>query len=669
VLHKEIPFLRIGLPLCAGIISGLYINPDLKLLVIVLPVIAGGFLISLFYNKRQSNHFFGLMLLISLFTSGLVLYTIEKKSLSYLNPERSIFICSLSDYAEEKQNSFSLIVKLEKKIIGRETEAVNGSMLLYLKKDTLATMLVPGDLLVIRCTPAEIVNRGNPYEFDYRFFMENHGVRYSSSIDRADILNYTIPSRRKIIHKALIIRERIINMFRERGISGERLALVSAITLGQKRMLDPEQKLNFMKAGVMHIMAVSGLHALILSLFVLNLLFFMKGRFNILRIGITILVLWAFAFVTGLTPSVLRASLMFTFLQAGKLIKRPANGINSVLASAVFLILIRPSVIFDAGFLLSYSAVIYIICFYRDFYRILKIKNWLGDKIWQSVSVTMVAQAGTLPLTILLFNRFPTYFILANLTIIPVTNLLIICSCLVPMFFHLRFLSVFLAILADHLAGLTDLITASVASLPFSTIENIGSAIVETVLLTSIIFLLLNLLLKKGAVTVFSLVLFLSLYVFTGTTRDILSKTSDELIVYNIPGVSAIGIRTGKILNLFCDASVVPPDVKKHCSTLGLKLKVHMLKEKPYIIRVSGKTVFISGFLNNKVLESVKPDVSILFGFKPKIDHDLNQTGSFGKLVISSGASSGFRFPPQIDSPLKDSVYIVRKSGAYIKRI
>ncbi len=148
---------------------------------------------------------------------------------------------------------------------------------------------MPGDLLVIRCTPAEIVNRGNPYEFDYRFFMENQGIRYFAFTNSSRYNKIILfPAHRKLIHRALIIREKIIRMYRERGITGERLALVSAITLGQKRMLDPEQKHNFMKAGVMHIMAVSGLHAIILSLFVLNLLFFMKRRFNILRIGITI---------------------------------------------------------------------------------------------------------------------------------------------------------------------------------------------------------------------------------------------------------------------------------------------------------------------------------------------------------------------------------------------
>ena len=118
--------------------------------------------------------------------------------------------------------------------------------------------------------------------------------------------------------------------------------------------------------------------------------FFLKRRYNILRILITILILWSFAFITGLTPSVLRATLMFTFIQAGTLMKRRVNGINSVLASAFVLILIRPSVVFDAGFLLSYSAVIYIISFYQAFYNKIAIQNMLGDKIWQSAVITIL---------------------------------------------------------------------------------------------------------------------------------------------------------------------------------------------------------------------------------------------------------------------------------------
>ena len=169
--------------------------------------------------------------------------------------------------------------------------------------------------------------------------------------------------------------------------------------------------------------------------------FFLRRKFNIIRIIITILFLWAFAFVTGMTPSVLRASIMFSFLQTGKLLNRPVNNINSVLASAFFLMLNRPSVIFDAGFLLSYSAVLFIICFYRGLYLKININNRLADKIWQSAVVTIVAQTGTLALTISLFNRFPVYFILTNIVIVPLSSLVVIIGCLVPLTYPLKFIS------------------------------------------------------------------------------------------------------------------------------------------------------------------------------------------------------------------------------------
>ena len=121
--------------------------------------------------------------------------------------------------------------------------------------------------------------------------MENHGIKYYSMSGADDIIIHAQPSHRKLRHKALMIREKIIDMYKERGITDDRIALVAAITLGQKSMLDPEQKQVFIKAGVMHIMAVSGLHAVILSMFIFNLLFFMKGKFNFLRIIITVLML------------------------------------------------------------------------------------------------------------------------------------------------------------------------------------------------------------------------------------------------------------------------------------------------------------------------------------------------------------------------------------------
>jgi competence protein ComEC len=669
VLHKEIPFLRIGLPLCIGIISGLYLKPDITFLLIASFVIITGFLVSLFFNKYQTNHLFGYTMTISLFLSGLVLYSNEKNSISILKPENTVFTCTLSDYPEEKENSTRLVVKLNRTIVEGKSEYVTGSLILFNKKDSSALKMAPGDMLIIRCIPTEIKNRGNPYEFDYRFFMENQGIRYYAFTNSSDIIKHVIPRHRLLIHRALIVRENIIRMFSERGIKGERLALVAAITLGQKSMLEPDQKLNFIKAGVMHIMAVSGLHAIILSLFVLNLLFFMKRKFNILRIIITILILWSFAFVTGLTPSVLRATLMFTFLQAGKLMKRPASGINSVLASAFFLVILRPSVIFDAGFLLSYSAVIYIMCFYNDFYLIFQFRNWLTDKIWQSAAVTIIAQAGTLPLTIMLFNRFPTYFILANITIVPVSNLLIIVGCLVPMFYNVEFLSRFLALLLNYLTGLTEQLTAHAAALPYSTIENIGSTTIECLLLTCTIFSAVFFLLKKKSIPVFYPLLFLILFTFAGSARDLLSRTTNELIVYNSPGSATIGIRTGKILNLFSDSTIIAPEVKRHCAALRLTIKSNVLNKNYYCFKAGTKRILIANYVDNKILKDFVPEIIILKGSRPDFPNDLNLMHSHVMVIISSEATPGFRISRQVAVTGIDSIHFVRKSGAFIKTI
>ena len=669
MLHKEIPFLRIGLPLCAGIVTGLYIKPDTVFLVLSAVVITVGLIAGQYHNKYKPDLFYGFSITSSFFICGLLLYTYEKSSLSILRQEPSYFSCTLSDYPDKKENSYMLTVRLNSKLTNKREVTIKGSMILYHKKDSLVENLLPGDRLIVKCIPVEITNRGNPCEFDYRFYMENHGIKYYAFTDSQDIPYHYSPKQRRLVHKALIIRENIITMYKERGITGERLALVAAMTLGQKNMLDPEQKQNFIKAGVMHIMAVSGLHAVILSWFVFSLLFFLKRRFNTLRIIITLLALWAFAFVTGLTPSVLRATLMFSFLQAGNLMKRQVNGINSVLASAFVLILIRPSVIFDAGFLLSYAAVIYIICFYNDFYLMLQPRYLLLDKIWQSVVVTVVAQAGTLPLTIMLFNRFPTYFIFANLIIVPLSSLIIIIGCLVPMVFPVHFLSQFIATILNHLTGLTEFLTFQTASLPSSTIENVGMTTIECILLTGTIFLFCCSLFKKQSVALVYPLCVLLLFEVSVTVLDYTSGTRNELIVYNTQSSATIGIRTGRILNLYSDSLPALPEVTKHCATLGLKLKTGTLSNKPCYIKAGEKKILISKTLDKNILNEFIPDFVILTGARPGISKSLQPEQLPKTIIISSEAAAGYRIPLHLPISKTDSVHYIKKSGAYQKRI
>jgi competence protein ComEC len=669
VLHKEIPFLRIIVPLCLGIISGKLFLVENTVLILLVILSLFLFIVSLFYNSHISNYAFGIAVFSVFFTGGLILTKIEEKRISSLESKPAIFLITLSDYPLEKEKTYMLTAELNRIISDSSEKIIKGSLIIYHRKDSLSKTLKPGDILLIKCTPVEISSRGNPYEFDYKSFMESKGIRYYCYTSIKNILSHKVPSHKKLKYKALIIRERIIKMFRERGVKGERLALVSAITLGQKNLLDPEAKQIFINAGVMHIMAVSGLHVVILSLFILNVLFFLKRRYNFFRILITILLLWAFAFVTGLSPSVLRATLMFTFIQAGNLMNRKVNGINSVLASAFFLIILQPSVITDAGFLLSYAAVIYIIGFYNDLYLKIHFHGWLQDKLWQSVAVTLIAQAGTLPLTIMLFNRFPVYFILTNVIIVPLSNLLIIVGCLVPLTYHIVPVSEFLATLLDKLTGLTEFLTETAATLPYSTIDKIGMTPFECILLTLVISLFIVFLLKKDFVNIVYPLAAMFIFMTITTVSKILIMRSQELIVYNNPSNPAIGIRTGNCLHLYAYGDSMPKEVLRHAATLGLKMVKNHHSGKPVLLETGGRKILITDSLKGRWLMGNRIDILILSRSKPYIEKSIRPGQLPENVIITSEAVPGFNLRSDPDDPVRKTIWYVRKSGAFILRL
>lgn len=576
-----------------------------------------------------------------MFLCGLLLYTNEKNQLSVLGPEKGHFICTLTEFPEPRSNSFRAIVRLHARVDGEDTVSLNGSLMIYFRKDPFIGTLLPGDIIKLECQPLPVVNRGNPHEFDYKFYLENNGIKYYSFSRKDDILAHSRPEKLRLRYRALIIRERIISMYRERGISDDRIGLVAALTLGQKNLLDPEQKQVFIRAGVMHIMAVSGLHAVILSMFILNMLFFLKGRLEFIRIVIAVALLWGFAFVTGLTPSVLRAALMFSFLQAGKLLKRDVNSINSVLASAMILLLAHPSVLFDAGFLLSYSAVLFIICFYRSFYLKINIKNYGADKIWQSAAVTVIAQAGTLPLTISLFNRFPAWFILTNVIIVPLSSVVVIIGCLVPLTYPVEFVSRPLALLMNYLTGLTEVFTEKAASLPFASIENIGMVTIESFLLFIFIFLLTMSLLNRKAIPLRIPLIALLVLAGAGSVRSIHDRVSGELIVYNGISESQVGIRTGRKMNLWSAADTVMPETARHCMTRGLKVNEINAGSDVRLIESGNLRILICSQLNKVLLQKTQPDIVVLKGKYPKIDKRIKPDEIPETVITCSEVSAG----------------------------
>ena len=669
MLNKEIPFLRIIIPLCLGILAYRYGLSCNKVIIILLIILTSSiFLLSLRFNESMANHLFGIALFLALFTLGIILSNKEIKRISLLDNKQSLFLTTISDFPSEKENTYLYTAELKRVLSDNQERSISGSMMFYHRKDTVVSKFRPGDMLLISCIPVEITNRGNPCEFDYKSYMLANGIRYYAFTDLADIRLYRHSESRKIKFQALILRERIIRMFEDRGIQGERLALASAITLGQKNMLDQDTKQIFSNAGIMHIMAVSGLHVVILSLFIMNLLFFMKRKFNPLRILITLIIIWAFAFLTGLSPSVLRATIMFTFLQAGNLMTRKVNGLNSVLASAFILLVMQPSVIADAGFLLSYSAVIYIVAFYNDLYKKLSFRYWLPDKIWQSVAVTLVAQAGTLPLTIMLFNRFPVYFILTNLIIVPVSNLIIITGCLIPVTYHFVPVSAFLASLLDRLTWLTEYLTRTAASLPLATIDGIGIKPIECFLLTIAVSLMVHYILNKQIISVLYPLSFFVLFAISITIKKAGNLSENKIIVYNTASLPTTAVQNGNDLYLYTRVDSLPKEVLRHAATMGIKMIHTVIKTGPVLLESRNKRVLITDSLKCRWINATNCNILILTGRHPYIETGMQWSKYPEKTIISPDVGSYFtlKYPGLKEGGIP---LYVRKSGAYISKL
>jgi competence protein ComEC len=213
----------------------------------------------------------------------------------------------------------------------------------------------------------------------------------------------------------------------EAGFKNDVLGIINALLLGQRQSIDKSIYNSYVNSGTIHILAVSGLHVGIL-LWILNFilrpfLYLRNGR--ILRPLIIIILLWSFAVIAGLSPSVTRAVTMFSIISIAMHYKRPTNIYNTLFISAFLILLFKPTFLFEVGFQLSYLAVFGIVSFQPILYKLWKPKFLIPDKLWQIFTVTLAAQIGVVPISLFYFHQFPGLFFISNLVVIPFLSLIL----------------------------------------------------------------------------------------------------------------------------------------------------------------------------------------------------------------------------------------------------
>ena len=404
-----------------------------------------------------------------------------------------------------------------------------------------------GDLIMARSQVSEIRHSGNPNVFNYKNYLSFKEIYYQTYLNTDQFSVVDRDRGNKLLLMANNVRQLLLNQYQKYKISGDQLAVISALTLGYKADLSPEVKQSFSASGAMHVLAVSGLHVGIIFFIISNLLFFLERKKygRLLRFFLVIGALFSYALLTGLSNSVLRSTFMFSLICVGDIFARQKNTYNTIAASAFILLLINPLSIMDVGFQLSYLAVLSIVFFQPRIYSLFKLNSYLPDKIWQLVSVSVAAQIGTFPLTLFYFHQFPVYFIITNIFVIPL-SLIVICSAVALLIFSFSgTVAGFIAYLLEVQLKVLNGSIKVVENLPFSTITAINIDQTETFLFFAIIIVLaLFIISKRLSFLKYAFLIFI-ITILYNTVRIHSANNESGIIVYNIAKTSAIEFYSG----------------------------------------------------------------------------------------------------------------------------
>ena len=312
-------------------------------------------------------------------------------------------------------------------VINIDNYNVRGKVLLNVSINSIQKSIKIDDLLYARPTFFEIYTPLNPHQFDYSFYLEKQGIYQQIYLKSNEFKNIGTLEF-SLIGLSAKFRNIIQESLQKHNFKNDELAVINALLLGQRQEISKELLTDYSKAGAIHILAVSGLHVGIILL-ILTTLFKPIERLKngkIIKTILVVLFLWMFAFIAGLSASVVRAVTMFTFLAIGLTFKRKNVVLFSLISSLFFLLVFKPMFLFDVGFQLSYLAVFGILWVQPKLYKIWQPKNMILDKFWQLSTVSIAAQIGILPLSLFYFHQFPGLFMLSNLIIIPFLGAILI---------------------------------------------------------------------------------------------------------------------------------------------------------------------------------------------------------------------------------------------------
>ena len=561
---SHLPLLKIVVPLIAGIFCFDIVDILFPICLLVVSILFILLLISHFTIKNANSKIINAIIVhVFIFMIGGLMITNKKfnnQQIHFSKYKAEFAKGIITSQLEEKENSFKTVINICQ-IIDSNNHVKNatGNLLTYIKKDSSLANLEIGDEVLFHLKYKIVDGPKNPGQFDYQNYLQ-----YKSIFQQEYITINGISILQK--HRSLFVK-RISNnigiyvqsILRKYIPKKENFALADGILLGHRADIDVELYNAFAYTGILHILSVSGLHVGIIYGMLVFLLSFIKDKnkkIKIVKFVFIFCFIWLFTFVTGFSAACVRAAILFSLLNFGKLSKENVSNLNLLAGAAILQILIDPNNVFDIGFQLSYLAMLGLFIFTKPIYSLYYNPTKLIDWTWKLWSASIAAQLFTVPLSIYYFGNFPTYFLLANIFAIPLSAVILWLSVALIPFSFIPFLGNTIGWLDSLVISVFIQLTYFFSNLPLGKLYNLYISKPQLIiLLIAILCLTFFVIQRKAKFVIACLSLFL-VTIFISYAYNIHQLKKPELILYSVPKNFVLAINNNDKQILFAKDSL-----------------------------------------------------------------------------------------------------------------
>lgn len=550
---KTAPFIRLLFPLGIGIVVQWYFSFALHFIILSATCFSCAFFLLNYFQiskKYKLRALQGILLQLMLCNAGLFI-TWQKdirhhaKWFGHIYSDTVHLIVRIDEPLVQKERSNKADGYIEAIVAGDKAIPVHGKILMYFPKDPASSPLHYGDKILIKKPLQQIQNTGNPGAFNYRRYAAFQQIFHNVYLGKNDFVvlhEKNVQAFRQFIYAA---RKYIVAVLQQ-YISKDKntIGIAEALLIGYKEDLDKDLVQAYSNTGVVHIIAISGLHLGLIYFmlsWLLNRVPFLKKN-TLLKVILILGSLWLFAILTGSSASVLRSAVMFSCILLGSTYFKHSSIYNALASSAFILLCYNPYFLWDVGFQLSYLAVIGIVWLQQPIYHLVYIKNKWLNKIWNMVAITVAAQLAAFPLCIYYFHQFPNLFLVTNLVAVPLSTAILFAEIFLLSFSWIKFVAVCAGKIISILIGLMNYVISICNDLPWSVLDKIYASVLTTWLLYGIVIYSCGWLLYRNKILFRLSMIYLLFFAFLQAYAKAKCSRQQKVIVYNIPRTQAIDI-------------------------------------------------------------------------------------------------------------------------------